>query len=307
MLKRSALRRIMSATLALIIVSIIYFFPHEKDNYIKVSTTFVNANLSPIYLLDYNNYVVRTNLVLKSDKPLDYAKEIISALTIGNEKTEYIPKDFKPIIPKNTKLIDISLQDGLLKLNFTKEFLNTPKEQEEKLIEALVYSLTEHKEITQIMIFIENTLLKELPQSKKQLPNTIDRSFGINKVYDLDNLKNISKTTIYYIGKSNDITYYIPVTKIDNNQQNKVEIILEELKSSPTYEANLMSYLASNVELENYEILEHDLYLTFNNEIFSDFDEKNIKEEVKYSISLSMQDSLQVQQVFFKVNDELIN
>ena len=41
-------------------------------------------------------------------------------------------------------------------------------------------------------------------------------------------------------------------------------------------------------------------------EIFDDFDEKNILEEVKYSISLSLQDTLNIEEVIFKVDDEII-
>ena len=67
-----------------------------------------------------------------------------------------------------------------------------------------------------------------------------------------------------------------------------------------------MSYLASSVELESYEELENQVTLSFNNAIFDDFTEQNILEEVKYSISLSIQDTLHVDEVIFKVDDEVI-
>ena len=156
------------------------------------------------------------------------------------------------------------------------------------------------------MIFIENTKLDKLPQSKINLPLTLTRDFGINKIYDLTNLKDTSKTTIYYIGKEDNVSYYIPVTKITNNPNNKIKIIIEELKSSPIYETNLMSYLASSVELLDYEQLENEISLSFNNAILSDLDEKNILEEVKYSIALSLKDTYNVENITFKVNDQII-
>ena len=52
----------------------------------------------------------------------------------------------------------------------------------------------------------------------------------------------------------------------------------------PTYETNLLSYLASSVKLLNYETLENAINLTFNNEIFSDFNNQNILEELKYLV-----------------------
>ena len=41
-----------------------------------------------------------------------------------NKKENYIPEGFKAIIPKNTKILEISLDNELLKVNFSKEFLN---------------------------------------------------------------------------------------------------------------------------------------------------------------------------------------
>ena len=67
-----------------------------------------------------------------------------------------------------------------------------------------------------------------------------------------------------------------------------------------------MSYLASSVKLESYEELENQVILSFNNEIFDDFKEQNILEEVKYSISLSIEDTLNVEEVIFKVDNKVI-
>lgn len=308
MLRQSATRRIMVATIAIVIVGILYLFPSQDKNManIKVSVGYQEGVKRVIYVLNKDNYVVRTNMVGKSEETIDKIRELIQGLTIDSGKSDCLPQNFKGIIPKNTKILSVDLSDKLLKINFSKEFLNVEKEMEEKLIEALVYTLTELEEVDDIMIFVENDKLFMLPQSKIKLPSTLNREFGINKVYDISNIKNLAKTTIYYVGKEEDLIYYIPVTKFDNNQNNKVEIIIKELKSSPLYEMNLISYLASAVELQNYEILENQVELSFNNKIFSDLEEKNILEEVKYSIFLSLRDSLNIKEVIFKVDDEMI-
>lgn len=305
MLKKSALRRIMVSTLALIIVTIIYLFPNtKKENSIPTNISYAIPNETPIYLLNEDKYVVRTSVTINSKDTLDKIKELISALTIDSD-TE-TPKNLEKIIPKNTRILNISLENKLLKVSFSKEFLNISKGNEEKLIESLIYTLTEDPNISGIMIFIEEEKLEELPQSKIKLPNVLDRTFGINKVYDITSIKDLEKTTVYYIGKNEDLTYFVPVTKIDNNKNNKVEVIIEELKSAPIHETNLMSYLASNVELLSYEALENQIYLSFNNAILSGLNTNTIMEEVRYSIALSLRDTLDVEEVIFKVNDEII-
>ena len=308
MLKKSALRRVMVSTIALIIVTVLYFFPTtEEYTPLAQNIEYVSVDETPIYLINPDYYVVRTNIITKSEDEISLAKELIEALTQGSDKKEYISEHFSQVIPQNTKILNISLDQGLLKIDFSKEFLNVEKDMEEKLIEALVYTLTEINGVEQIMIFVDGTKLEVLPQSKINLPNTLDRSYGINKVYDITSLKDLTKTTVYYIGEFNDLVYYVPVTKLENDKgNNKIEIIIDELKSSPIYETNLMSYLASSVELESNEELENQVTLSFNNAIFDDFNEKNILEEVKYSISLSIQDTLNVDEVIFKVNDEVV-
>ena len=67
-----------------------------------------------------------------------------------------------------------------------------------------------------------------------------------------------------------------------------------------------MSYLASNAELLDYEINENTVSLTFNNYIFEEFSNKDILEEVKYTIGLSIKDNYAVDEVVFNANNEKI-
>ncbi len=305
MLKKCLMRKIMIYTIALVIVAILCLFPNNNQEEIMQVTHFIDAIKTPIYLINKDNYVVRCTMVVNSSDDISKIKELIDALTIDHDNA-YIPSNFKKVIPKNTRVLNISLDEGLLKIDFSKEFLDIDKEIEEKMIEAIVYTLTEIPSVKGVMIFVEGKKLDYLEHSKVILPNVLDRNIGINKVYDITNIKDTSKTTIYYVGKENDLVYYVPVTKIDNKKDDKVEIIIEELKSSPIYATNLISYLASGVELLNYEELEKQITLSFNNEILANIKEDDILEEVKYSIALSLKDTLNMEEVIFKVNDKVI-
>ncbi len=305
MLKKSALRRIILASLALVILLIIYFFP-TNSNQIESSLTYVDPIEMPIFLIDNNDYVARTTIVKNKEDVMDVIPEVIDALTIGGSKSSYIPNDFKALIPKNTKLLDFSLTEGLLKLNFSKEFLTIEAKYEEKMLESLIYSLTELNDVKKIMLFVEGKQLTHLPHSNKKLPNTLDKDYGINKIYNLDSIKDTSKTTIYYLSKSNDLYYYVPVTEITNDATERVEVIINNLKSLPTYHTNLISFLQASASLQNYELLEDSISLSFNNYLLANLNEKEILEEVKYSIALSLRDTYNIKEVSFNINDELI-
>jgi len=308
MLRNSAYRKIVIATLTLVILGLLYFFPNDKkeDFNINQSLSYIDVTTNPVYLIDSNEYVARTNIIKTEDEPEKLAREILESLIIDSKKSEYIPEGFKAIIPKNTQIKSISLEDGLLKVDFSKEILKINIEDEEKMLEAIIYSLTEIDSIKNIMIFVEGKKLLKLPNSEKILPNILDRSYGINKVYDLTSFKNISSVTAYYLSKYKDNYYYVPVTKVSNSNKEKIEIIIEELKTAPINQTNLISFLATNAELTEYEILENSINLSFNNYVFDSFSEKTILEEVKYSIGLSIQDSYQVANVVFHVDGEEI-
>lgn len=307
MLRKSALRRIAVTSVALFIFGIISIFPTKIDEQFQSNVTVNDAVHSVIYLIDPNDYVARTQVVLKSSDTLTQAKEIIEMLTINGSKSHYLPNGFTAVLPSGTKLKEIDIQNGILKLNFDETFLKMTKESEEDIIESLIFSLTELKDVQGILIYVNEELLTTLPYSKIKLPNTLTRDYGINKIYDLTKLQNVTKTTTYYVSKYHDYLYYVPVTEIVNSEKEKVEIIIERLKSSPTTQTNLMSYLNANAELLDYEILENDIQLSFNQYLLDDFQNKTILEEVEYSIALSMRDTLEVNSVNFFIDGEEIN
>ncbi len=307
MLKKLAYKKILIIFLSFFILLIIYLFPESESQEFNTTLTYTNPKTMPIYLIDNNNLVSRFEIVQKSNDTLDMIDEVINNLTINNnDDNDYIPDNFKKIIPENTKIITKDLSDGLLKINFTKELLNVSLENEEKMLESIIYSLTEIKDIKKIMIFVEGEQLNKLPNSKKTLPNTLDRSYGINKVYDLNSMKDVNKVTIYYISKLDNYNYYVPITSYTNTKKEKVEVIIEKLKTAPTYDTNLVSYLNASAELLKYEILENSVNLSFNNEILS-LDDNSIIEEVKYSIALSIRDTYDIYETIFFVDNILMD
>ena len=63
-----------------------------------------------------------------------------------------------------------------------------------------------------------------------------------------------------------------------------------------------MSFLNYNTKLIDYKIEDNKLFLNFNNCIYDDLNSKNILEEVIYSISLSVRDNYNVEEVVFSVD-----
>lgn len=313
MLKQMSIRKITITTLTLFALFLIYLIPSNKEdnNEIDVSQNLeyiITNNMEVIYLLDSNDYVSKTTIVGCNSKELiDKSKDLIEGLIIDGKKNNIIPNGFKSIIPAGTKVLDVSLDNGVLKINFSKELLEINKKYEEKMIESLIYTLTSIDGIDGVIIYVEDELLTKLPNSKKNLPTFLDKSYGVNKVYDITSTKNIDSYTVFYLSEFNDNYYYVPVTKyINNENQDKIKIIIEELTSAPIYESNLMSFLNVNTKLLSYEINDNTIKLNFNNMILSDITENSILEEVLYTISLSISENYDVDKVIFIVDNEEI-
>lgn len=297
------------ASSLLVVLFMLYLIPTKKEvEFAETNLEYVYPNdLETVYLLDSNDYVARVLISASNDSIISKSTSLIDALTIGGKKENVIPNGFRSIIPSGTKVIDIELEDGVLIINFSKDILDIDKKYEDKMIESLTYTLTSINGIDSIKLLVDGKELKKLPNSNKLLPTFLDKSYGINKIYEITNVGNIDSYTVYFVNNVNDNKYYIPVTKYVNDyKQDKIRIIIDELASSFTYQSNLSSFLNENTKLLNYEVIDKQIKLNFNDMIFSDITNNDILEEVVYTICLSINDSIDIDSVVFFANDREI-
>lgn len=301
MLKRFTFKKLGITTLLLLLALILYNYPEViNEEYIPEQCENIN-----IYLIDKNDFVAMTEIETSNKNINDQIKEILNALIIGNNE-EKLPEGFKAVIPRGTKILSYQLNDGLLKINFSREFLNSDEKDEEKMIEAIVFSLTSINDVKKIMIFVENERLTELPKSKKKLDLYLDRKIGINKVVDITSLNNTEMITVYYLSNL-DNKYYIPISYITNDEGDKIEIIINNLKTNRLYSSNLSSHLDYQVELMNYEATTDEVILDFNDILLASVYKGKLKEEIKYAISYSIYDTLGIENITFQVNNQKID
>lgn len=310
MLKKMSIRKIIMATFTLMVLLILCLID-KNDKEIELDTSnieYIYSNmLDSIYLLDKNDYIALTSITTCDCDIIDKSKDLLNGLIIDGAKSAIIPNGFRSIIPTGTSILDVKLDNKVLTVNFSKELLDISSEYEEAMIESIVYTLTSIEGIDKVSIQVEGKELTKLPHSKKNIPTSLDKSYGINKVYDINNTKDIDSITLYYVNSYNDNKYYVPVTKyINNDSQDKIKVIIEQLSNSLTYESNLMSYLSDSAKLLYYEIDDKTIKLNFNNMILSDISSNNILEEVVYTIGYSINEVVDVDEVVFYVNNEKI-
>lgn len=308
MIKRFSMKKISKYTILLLVVFLFYLFPtKEKYDLDKEVSKEVNINYHDIYLIDKNNYVAKTNIQVSSLKKDLLIDELIEAMKIDGKYQDKIPNGFCALLPSDTKLLGKEINNDVVTLNFNSNVLDVKSENEEKVIESLIYSITSIEGIDKIIIKIDGENLKKLPKTGIILDTELTRDYGINKTYDIDSIKGINKVTIYYTNKNNNSdVYYVPVTKYVNNDEEKIKIIIDELASKFSFESNLMSYLNYNTKLLDYNLNENEIDLNFNEYLFDSTENKKVLEEVIYSISYSVMDNYNVDKVNFFVNNEKV-
>ena len=310
MIKKLITKKVLITSAAIFALSLIYAMPNY--NYEKIEPEqeleYVDSEVikSKIYLLNKDDMLGRTEVIVSSDDIETKAKELLEILINGGSGESKIPNGFKGILPSETKINTIEYDNNILKVDFSKELLDVKAEYEEKVIEAIVYTLTSINDVKQIIIYVDGDILNKLPQTGKVIPPILDRNFGINKQYKLTSTNNIKQVTVYYIDKYNDNYYYVPVSKYLNDERESIQIVIDELTSSNLSNPNLMSFLNDNTKLLAVEQMDNILTLDFNNYIFDDIENKDILEEVLYTISLSVGDNYDVDSVVFTNNNEEI-
>lgn len=308
MLKRRILSRIIITTATLFTLFLLTLIPKTETLDIPQSLEYVDYSLESnvVYLLDQYDYVARTTVALEHNSEIDKkAEELIELLIISGKEESKIPSGFKPIIPPDTKVLSIEYVEGTIKVNFSKDLLEIDEKSEDRMIESIVYTLTSIENVRNVIIYVEGDVLTKLP-SGKLLPTSLDRSYGINKEYDITTYKNIDKVIIYYLSKYNDDIYYVPVTKYIDSGSDKIDVIVHELTNGSLYHNNLMSYLNSNTKVIEKEETEDGICLTFNEYLFDNIDTYNILEEVINTISLSIGENYNIEEVIFNYDGKEI-
>lgn len=300
MLKKRALRKIFITTLTAFILLVLYSIPNINKGEEVLKTNLeveyiTGIGTNNIYLLDKNNYLVKTKILLDTSDKKEQIKLLLKNLT-KNSNSKF-PEGLTAPIPENTKVLSINYDEEYVSIDFNSKFLKLDNILKERMIESIVYSIMDLGNIKGVIISVNDEVIEGYEK-------VLDKSIGINKKYDIKSRENINKVVVYYLEDINDNKYYVPVTKYLNDSRDKVKIIVDELTSSYIYEPNLMSFLNSNAELIDYKEQENIMTLNFNNAIFDS--NSKVEEEVKYTLAYSVFDNYDVNQVLIQVDGKNI-
>lgn len=299
MIKKYTINKICVTSISLFLILMFYLVPSTPESEVKIDKSIGDKKEVVVYLMDKDYYLGRMIEYASYDNIVDLVNKKLDILINGSDELN----SFSPIIPKNTKVNSIKVDKNNIYIDFSKDILNVSKYNEELMIESIIYTITDINGIDNIYLSINKEPLKILPKSNKEIPYPLNRGYGINKKYDLDSLNNITKTTVYFNKSYDDVEYLVPITKVMNTTSEKIDIIIEELKSIVNAQYNLNSYIPNNLEVVSHEVNDDKMNLIFN-EFILDKEKLVVLEEVKYAIAQSIFDNYNVKEVVFSTKDK---
>jgi germination protein M len=198
------------------------------------------ANVMPttIYVADTNGYVVPLNIKVAQTKEVANAT-LEHMIQGGSGDAALVGTGLKNILPKGTKIRGIAINNGIAKVDFTKELLSYKTAQEEhEIVDSIVWAMTGVPNVKNVQIAVEGHVQPTLKMGTP-VGMALSRDNGINlQVAENVNPSDSTKLTLYFEGANNagNFTYLVPVTRVipKAKDANMVALTLAELAKGPS-------------------------------------------------------------------------
>jgi germination protein M len=215
------------------------------------------------------------------------------------------PTGLVPIIPAGTEIRGMSVneENGLCKLDFSKEILNYETEKdEENLIKGVVYTLTEFQAIDEVQFLVDGEIIPTMKYGTN-ISSPFKRE-DINLVGELDNSR--SKVVVYYKGNNleKDYEYFVPITIPTLAPMPNIYTALETLFDGPPKELELSSNIPEGTNFHGVDIKEGTAYIdiSFDHEMSSKDNE--IFDNMLKNIGLTLSEFDEVEKVELLIDGE---
>jgi len=209
-----------------------------------------------VYLLDRNEYLAPMSL--RADQEITAstagAEKAIAWMTANERLADQLPPGFVAVLPEGTRVNSVTenASDQTISVDFAAPFPGIPASRERKVIEALVWTLTELPGIDKVRLSIGGKPIRSLPSSGLPVDAVLTRGLGIN----LEKAKDVQPTyamgvTLYFSSRTSEGEgYFVPVTRLVNRQEDAAKAALEQLIAGPQDKKSLQAVLTPGLSVE---------------------------------------------------------
>lgn len=254
-----------------------------------------------VYLLDSNGYVVPVMLTLP--KAEGSAKQVLTYMIKGGPVQQLLPQGFQAILPEGTKVLGMSIKEGVATVDFSKEFTKYDAKDEQKVVDAITRALTEFPNIKNVTIWVNGTPLAEMPVDKTPV-SLLQRGNGVNLELSDGTIPGQSTpVTVYFQSQLDEKhSYFVPVTRLIPETTNKAQAVVEEFIKGPREGSPLFNSLVSTTRVLGVEQNNDTLVVNLSDEALAYDKGKEPSPEAMEALVLSLTESTGSQKVQIKVD-----
>ena len=201
------------------------------------------------YYEDENGFVVPVNTKIPWEEGI--AKATLRSMVAGNETEKRIAQSgLRGLLPEGTEIRGMSIKDGLCRVDFSKNILNTSSyEGEENMISAITYTLTEFPAIDKVELLVDGQALSSLTNG-----------YAINTGFERENINLYGSAdgvnyTVYYKAPDTEVMgHYVPVTFSAAKVGSPVAAVLEKLFAGPPENTSLSNNIPVGINLRDVKV-----------------------------------------------------
>lgn len=201
------------------------------------------------YYEDENGFVVPVNTKIPWEEGI--AKATLRSMVAGNETEKRIAQSgLRGLLPEGTEIRGMSIKDGLCRVDFSKNILNTSSyEGEENMISAITYTLTEFPAIDKVELLVDGQALSSLTNG-----------YAINTGFERENINLYGSAdgvnyTVYYKAPDTEVMgHYVPITFSAAKVGSPVAAVLEKLFAGPPENTSLSNNIPVGINLRDVKV-----------------------------------------------------
>ncbi|RWZ59850.1 spore gernimation protein [Halobacillus fulvus] len=262
-----------------------------------------------LYLMDANGMIVPQSFELPASK--EVATQALEYLVKDGPVTNLLPDGFQAVLPAGTEILGLnSTGDGTLVVDVSEEFRDYEPQEEEKILQAMTYTLTQFEGVERIKLWINGHEQTVMPVDGTPIHKGVSRADGINH-YVGDNIDVLDSeaVTVYFPSQHDENTYHVPVTTRIKKGEDLYSSVVQALLDGPAIGSALLQPFNDQAEVLKTELNNGVLSVSFNEALLTGEDQPSLSDHALSSLVMSLTDFQEVEAVEVQVDgaDQVVN
>ena len=297
-------------TLPVLAMLFIYYATREDSTITNVVNTISNQTPQEqivytsedyyvVYALHESDNLVKT--YVEKGEEQDPIHAIFDVLTT---KSNQLPAGTTSLISPMTTLNDYKLDNGVLTLDLSADFLDYTTEEEQDLLSSLVWTYTELADVDKVKFEIDGESVNNL-NGALSVCRGLDRSMGINLELDTTNYDETQLVTLYFVTDDSQEGLLVPVTRLISASTDPITYAVSALIQGPVNE-NYISVFDQNTTLLSEPVVSEGLIsLNFSKELYYDSEQTKVSSMMLTQLVMTLTELEDIEMVSVSINGNI--